>query len=273
MSIDWSTFDGFKRPTKVRSWAGVAKWIERVEKRSGPERDALARLRKSWDEVLADLGGDPSARDWTSFRPLRRDREEDWSDWLAHLVEDSRTGRFAWVLLGKFEPGTRQSDYVESVAHREVSHEGYRADLIIKWTDATYSHVEVKVGDPDLAKTLATAKKMEMRFRHARRRSDSVLLMPWQSEAWNVECKRQPEMRERVHELTWIDVACALRDALRHGKNESTHWRVWAHTFCGAVEQDLLGIRFGVKPDMWAHSLTLGTLGTAATLFALDGES
>lgn len=273
MSRAWSVFDGFRHPvgTPTRSWAGVAEWTSLLEVQLGTEREALSRLRKRWDNLLADLGGDPSAHDWISFRPLRRDREEDWSDWLAQLIQDSKTGRFAWALLGKLERRTWPSDYVEPVVHREVSHEGCRADLVIMWTDATYTHIEVKVGDQALAKTLDTARKMESRFGPARPRSDAVLLLPGQSEAWGQECNRQPEMRKRVNELTWIHVACALRDALRHGEDESIRWRVWAHAFCGAVEQDLLGIRAGVEPEMWGRSLALGTLGTAATLFALEG--
>src|SRR6476646_7374272 len=98
MSVRWSVFEAFRRPAEQRSWSGAAAWTSAIEARVGIHRDALARLRRSWDNSLVDLGGDPSARDWTSFRPLRRDREEDWSDWLAQLIEDSRTGRFALAL-------------------------------------------------------------------------------------------------------------------------------------------------------------------------------
>ena len=164
-----------------------------IEARLGTERDALARLRQLRDDSLADLGGDPSARDWTSFRPLRRDPEEDWSDWLAQLIEDSTTGGFALALLGKIEHRSTHVDYIPEAVHREVSHEGYRADVVIEWRDASYTHIEVKVGDPGLAKTFETAKKMEMRFGSDRaRRSDVVLLLPEQHWAWNAACSEQP---------------------------------------------------------------------------------
>ena len=123
--MDWSAFDGFTRPVEQRSWSGVAAWTSAIEAQLGTHRDALARLRRSWDDSLVDLGGDPSARDWTSFRTLRREREEDWSDWLAQLIEDSKSGRFASFLLGTIEHRSAPSDYLVEEVHREVPYELY----------------------------------------------------------------------------------------------------------------------------------------------------
>lgn len=116
-SIDWSAFDGFTRPVEQRSWAGVIAWTSAFEKQLGVERSALAQKRHSSDELLFDLDHDPSARDWTWFLPLRRDREEDWSDWLAQLIEDPIAGLFAWALLREVE--RRQGvSYLGPVVHR-----------------------------------------------------------------------------------------------------------------------------------------------------------
>lgn len=272
MSIDWSAFDGFNRPTEQRSWDGVIDWTAAIEAQLGADRAALAQQRDASDQLLRDLDGDPSARDWTAFLLLRRDREEDWSDWLAQLIEDSTTGQFAWTLLGAVEH-RRVDSYIKPAVHREVPYEGHRADLVIEWADASYTHIEVKVGDMNLAKTLGTAERMEKRFGSDRtRRSDVVLLLPSQCEAWALECVRQPTLPGRVHLLTWIDVARALRRALPQSGGESIHWRVWAHAFCGAVEQDLLGMRAGREPGQWARSLTFMGLSTAALMFNAGGD-
>lgn len=247
-------------------------WTSAIEKQLGPHRDALARLRQAWDDSLVDLGRDPSARDWTSFRALRREREEDWSDWLAQLIEDSETGRFASFLLGVIEHRSAPSDYLAAEVHREIPYEGRRADLVIEWRDDSYTHVEVKVGDPDLAKTLTTAQKMAKRFGSDRRRSDVVLLLPEQRGAWDAECRSQPEMGERVKVRDWNDVARALRRVLPESAKESIHWRVWAHAFCGAIEQVLLHMRSGPDPEKWARSLTFHGLDTAAKLFKPNGD-
>jgi hypothetical protein len=272
MPKDWSTFDGFRRPLEQRSWAGVVAWTSMIEAQLGADRSALAEQRDSSDQLLHDLDGDPSARDWTLFLPLRREREEDWSDWLAQLIADSTTGLFAWALLGAIEV-QRIDSYIGPVVHREVLCEGYRADLVIEWIDASYTHIEVKVGDQDLGKTFGTAQNTAKRFGRDRTcRSDAVLLLPSQRDAWDLECNRQPELGERVSRLTWLDVARALRSALPHGAGESIHWRVWAHVFCGAVEQDLLGMRSGRKAREWARSLTFQGLDTAAKLFTPNGD-
>ena len=153
----------------------------------------------------------PTSRDWTSFLLLRRGREEDWSDWLAQLLEDSSTGRFAYALLGATE-AKPVSSYVGPFVHREVLCEGFRADLVIEWADASYTHIEVKVGDPNLGKTQPTAEKIALRFaHHLRCRSDHVLLLPTQLDAWSGQ---PPVSRGGVHPLTWIDVALALRRPL-----------------------------------------------------------
>jgi hypothetical protein len=269
VAVRWAVFDGFTRPVETRSttWAGVSAWTAAIEAQLGTERDALAKQRASWDKILDDLGGDPTSRDWTSFLPLRRGREEDWSDWLAQLLEDSSTGRFAYALLGATE-AEPVSSYVGPFVHREVLFEEYRADLVIEWADASYTHIEVKVGDPNLGKTLATAQAIARRFAHLRCRSDRVLLLPTQFDAWDCQ---PTDIRGWVHPLTWIDVALALRSTLSQSADEPAHWRVWAHTFCGAVEQDLLGMRSGRDADEWARSLSFLRLRLAARLLSRTG--
>lgn len=272
MAGNWSAFDGFKRPLEPRSWSGVIAWTSEIEAQLGADRGALAQQRRSSDQLLQDLEGDPSARDWTLFLPLRRNREEDWSDWLAQLIEDSITGRFAWALLGPTEHRTVGS-YVGPRVHREVVCDGHRADLVIEWTDISYTHIEIKVGDQHLGKTLQTAQTVANRFgAYCTRRSDAVLLLPSQRDAWDVACRDACELGELVSCLTWAAVARALRTALPQSAGESIHWRVWAHVFCGAVEQDLLGMRAGCEAGQWARSLTFQGLETAAKIFAPNGD-
>lgn len=272
MARDWSVFDGFACPVEVRSWDGVREWGAATDSLLQPARERVAVLRARWDGLLADLGGDPSSRDWHKFRPLRLDREEDWSDWLAQLIEDSTTGRFARTLLATDNGRLPQSDYVASDVRREVPHEGYRADLIIHWaTDRSYTHIEVKVGDPHLSKTLETARKMESLNRANRCRSDFILLKPDQTDAWEEECRANRAMGERVRTLSWSHVARALRDALVNAPDEPLFWRAWAYAFCGAIGQQLLDIDAGPTGPDWVRGLNLDQLTRAEALFALNG--
>ncbi|MCC7124346.1 MAG: hypothetical protein IT178_05825 [Acidobacteria bacterium] len=270
---DWSVFDGFLRPAPLsrrRTWDGVVAWQDALERVANVQRAELAKRRLEWDTALAafDLR-DPSGVDRTSFRMLRLEREEDWSDWLAQLFEDSTSGSFARATFGEAEEDPAGVRHVR----REVScREGWRADIIVEWTDASYTHIEVKVGDPHLDKTLATALAIEGRFRGHRRRGDFILILPDQGAGWERACRQCPGLGERARVLTWIDVARALRLTLRRG-HESAAWRVWAHTFCGAIEQTLLGVPACKEPDEWARRLRFGRLALASQLLGTEVSS
>lgn len=267
MAIGWTVFQTFHCPAQTRplTWQPALRLAEGLEASVGVERPSLARARARWDALLEDLGGDPSAKDWTTFRMLRRDREEDWSDWLAQLLEESTGGRFASELLGGLE-GMRRESYATPVVHREAFSEGHRADLVVVWSDKTYTHIEVKVGDEELAKTLKTAETVERRFTGYQRRSDILLLLDKQQPSWRAYCRRDPLSGQRICPVTWLDVARALRMALTERGAESIQWDVWAHAFCGAIEQDLLGFRAERDPMQWARKLSFSRLKIAGDL-------
>lgn len=245
------------------TWADIGSWQETLEAGLKVRRGDLAECRREWDAALRDLGlHDPSAVDRTSFRMLRLDREEDWSNWLAQLIEDSQTGSFAERLFGR----APADSFVIKQVHREVpSHEGWRADIIVEWKDSSYTHVEVKIGDQNLDKTFDTAVAMQKRFHGQRQRGDFILLPPEQCDDWDQKCRLSPDLGKRISALTWIDAARAFRFALREG-GESPAWRVWAHTFCGAIEQKLLRIPADENPAEWVSRLRFSRLTIARQL-------
>lgn len=165
--IGWSVFDGFRHAVEGQSlsWGATDAWKAAIDVQFAPKREVVAALRARWDEELAAFGGDPHSRDWSRFRALRRHREEDWSDWVAQLIEDSETGWFARRLLGAIEGRTSTADYIGPDVQREIAREGFRADVVVLWGDATYTHIEVKVGDENLEKTCETSVKMKDLFR------------------------------------------------------------------------------------------------------------
>ena len=88
----WGFTKAFRRTTVPRfaRWEPIARWLLSARAAAeAAERDVRALVESSAAE-LKSFGGDPSgpdSPDWSRFRPLRLVREEDWSDWLAHLLE------------------------------------------------------------------------------------------------------------------------------------------------------------------------------------------
>lgn len=232
----WSIFDGFQRPPRRRvTWQTLDEFLEAGRVYAAERCWRFPALLAEWDKIMIECDGDPSRADWSHFRPLHVDREEDWSDWLQHFIATSTTGTLGWLLFNRSELPAPEQCIGASVLREDVI-DDRRADLVITWRDATRTHIEVKVGDRAFAKTAETASKLEQKY-PAPRWSHYVLLPDEDVLHW--DAIDHPELPV-INIVTWDDVAVALRRSLRVAK-ESRRWRSWAHGFCGLIEQRLLG--------------------------------
>jgi hypothetical protein len=224
-------------PRPAATWQAVEEWVRlTTESLAEAERELEAEVRR-WTLALDPLG-EVSQLDWRKFRPLRLSREEAWSDWLGHLIEVSTSGRFACELLGS-RGQHPSSAYALPLVEREVrAGQGeYRADLVIQWQSREIAHIEVKVGDQSFEKTFETAELLEKEYGRGRPWHNFILLPAEDADKW----LQVAAGRTSVTMLTWTQAATALRCAL-WSRDESLPWRTWAHSFCGAIEQRLLGI-------------------------------
>lgn len=193
----------------------------------------LLPLIEKWDELTKHIGKDPTHINWNKFRPLRLNREEDWSDWLSFLIENSEYGEFSKDLLGI--QITEKPIEVE----REVTCSSYRADIVINWHNNYYSHIEVKIGDENLIKTYDTSLKLEEELLNSTW-THFILLLSSQLSIWD-DIDHSNFGNIKINSLCWEDVAIALRKALL-GK-ENLNWKVWCYSFIGAIEQKLIGFK------------------------------
>ena len=241
----------------------AASWLASESLAALARRDLLVHLTevdralRQWDRHLEELGGDPVRHDWTTFRPLRLSREEDWSDWLAFLLERSMTGVLGAAVFG----GDPTHHVTPASVRREWALPGdYRADLGIELAASNgWLHVEVKVGDEDFPKTFGECAAFRAAIGGEPVVRDFILLPSTSMSAWT-----EAEAAHRSHAsapaaevvaVTWDRVAVGLRRSLRR-KEESIAWRAWAHTFVGAIEQRLLGVpRLGPTVDARTQSL------------------
>ena len=193
-------------------------------------------LHSKWDKELKPYGGEPSNFNWDNFRPLRLTREEDWSDWLIHLISESQTGYFSSHLF--CIENTTEDDYSRpGYIDREVLYKGRRADIIIKWNNGIYSHIEIKIGDENLIKTYDTVEVMRSYYNIPKNKwYDFIIILESQIENWvNIDNRK----KYSIQYLTWNDVTIILRKSILIS-NEPLSWKVWAYSFLGAIEQKLL---------------------------------
>jgi hypothetical protein len=124
---------------------------------------------------------------------------------------------------------------------REDFHQQYRADIVIHWCKGRSTHIEVKIGDDDLAKTFETAEKVMAKHAATTPRegwTHYILLLRPQCDHW-LDVARDDRSGLAVAAVTWDDVCVAIRRVL--AGSEAMPWNVWAWTYLGATEQKLIG--------------------------------
>lgn len=111
--------------------------------------------------------------------------------------------------------------------------------MVVHFSDGGWAHVEVKIGDRDLAKTPDTTRALQKEVDGECKRT--YLLLPSEDIPYWDEVKKSVDGAESIETRTWLDVAKALRASVLETRAEPLRWRVWAATFLGAVEQQRLG--------------------------------
>ena len=244
-SSDWNVFHNLISSAgqiKQYEWGNTNRiWLKTYNVYLKELEDEYSKMLKLSNRALKAFGGDPSLTDWSNFRPLRLSREEDWADWLMHLIEQSDTGILSSMLFN--DSNREAASFTQpDKTYRELTDHShrYRADMIIKWDDQNFTHIEVKIGDHHLKKTFPTSETFRTQFQATKDNwLNYILLLDEQLYDW--ECALEvsdPEIR--IEAITWTDVAVALRKSLV--SCESVIWKSWAYTFLGAIEQCLLGI-------------------------------
>ena len=242
INYSWDFLKKFQMETvySLQEWELVASLIEKSEQAIKPHIEECHDWELRWEKRLRPLCGDQTTINWSKFRPLRRGREEDWSDWLAWLLETSQTGILSDSLFGdqmKCQPET----FISPTVEREASLEGRRADIVISWKTKRMTHVEVKIWDENFGKTFETSIKLH-KSAPDKIWNDFILIPSQSQEAWNeVAQKYSNDESINVAVILWDDVARGLRRCLWH-ERESVFWRAWAWGFCSVIEKELLGL-------------------------------
>ncbi len=237
----WEVFQNWNINQEKNSWNVFNELQPNYTKVINYKRNEYLKLIEKWDKKLEYLGKDPTHTNWDNFRPLRLSREEDWSDWLAFLIQQSKTGFLSKNIFNIHS--FKQENYIYPLkVLREESDftKSYRADIIIQWKNKKYTHFEIKVGDRNLLKTFKASQNFRKTFKASKNNwTDFILLLPNQVSNWENTLKFNETDNIIIHK-TWKDISIALRKSL--STNETTNWKVWAYSFLGIIEQKLLGL-------------------------------
>lgn len=210
--------------------------------------ELLNTALSKWDQKLEIYGGDPARTDWSLFRLLRLNIENDWSDMLAWLIKNSQHGHFAEALF-KIDRNDSKDFALPTKVDRELSTRSKdgnarRADLLITFgtePSATFHiQMEVKINDPNLEKTRETAEMIASEYKNPQHWYDFLLIRYSNRHLWENVTKKDPQSK-KIRPIYWRDVAIALRKALWIQK-ENHAWNTWALTLCGAIETKILNL-------------------------------
>lgn len=236
---NWQVFDNWQIIKTNYSWLVFDQVHSKYEQVINYKKQEYLKLLEKWNVKLEYLGKDPTNTNWGNFRPLRLSREEDWSDWLAFLIEKSKTGFFSQKVFNI--EGFNQNNYIlPKKVFREVDDysKSYRADIVIQWNNKNFTHFEIKIGDPNLLKVFRASERFQKTFKVSDTNwTNYILILPSQISNWE-NTKKLNETNTVVFYLTWEQISILLRKSLF--TDETITWKVWAYSFIGIIEQKLL---------------------------------
>lgn len=238
------------------SWTAFEPWWDAYNKARAADVselwDIFVESDALWEQHGGPFNADPLStglmQQMRAGDPLNPGVEEDWSDWLAQLLQTD-SGEFHCELFGeKFAAPPRQ---VKREAHHPEPGGVDRYADILSLHESGGISIEVKIGDKNFGKTTDTAALIEDQHY---RDWDHYLLLPENDlnavkDSFDDEIETDGDERATIHSegsanvtlLYWSDVSRALRTVLLDDNSQAPHWSASAYLFCAQIEQERLG--------------------------------
>lgn len=271
-------------------WSDIDPWWQQVSRGRTDDLEKIDELLEAldarWAASRCVFDTDPLAADWDGSGPqsgpLRTNQEENWSQWLAHLL-DTAPEQFYALLLDE-SPSDAPTRVRCEVGYGSDSEHDRRADIIVEFPDHGVS-IEVKIDDEGYSKTAETAALIENRApslawshflllpRYKRERLASIMGDQYTEDDEEQLVLRASALdRGAVDVLFWEDVSFGLRRTLLSDEPGSPHWQASAYLFITHIEQQLC--RFYSQPTIQKRIQESVTLGVSdlAQLQSVDPE-
>jgi hypothetical protein len=214
-------------------------------------RKEFEKANRVWEKGDSVFDTDPLSGGWVSSSgPLRTNREENWSQWLSHLLRSSDD--FADELFGD-DFDSRLEQVRREVQFQDEDLHSRRVDILLEFRGHGIS-IEVKKGDENYGKTTQTAELVEKK--DARRREWShFLLLPKHKKrrlkkSFGDSLEDNSGKRPKIHSdnypdvevMYWRDITRVLRRVLSSSEVETSEiWEASAYTFINLIEQNICG--------------------------------
>ncbi|GAB6880105.1 hypothetical protein JCM17823_23790 [Halorubrum gandharaense] len=236
-------------------WETLDPWWESYDEiRTEVARQLYEELERSderWQHSNSRFDSDPLSADWRRHHPtrgpLRPNQEENWSQWLAHLLRGA-DGILLEELFGERCDESPQA--VEREVYLPAENESDRYADILVFLRTRGLSIEVKKGDEHYKKTTHTASLVEDEFLHEWMHT---LLLPKHKHASLRDsferslCESESgrltihsEDSTDVNVVFWEEVSHAIRAILLNDETVPPHWEASAYLFCTLIEQKLL---------------------------------
>lgn len=227
-------------------------------------RGLFHELDRLWEESRSQINTDPLAVDWQSsvpmHGPLRPNVEENWSQWLGHLLRSS-------TILVQSAFGVDVDSLPHRVHREEIlsnpSGHNRRPDILAQYNGIGV-HIEVKIDDINYRKVAHTARLVEryypdLHWHHLLLipgRNDWILDTTFDEDELAIEDEWltiRIDEHPMVRVSYWEDVGKAIRLLLLENGFSGDHLRSSAFVFCTLIEQKIL--RYILRPSIETTSV------------------
>lgn len=176
----------------------------------------------------------------------------------------SKSGQLGYKLFREIVGSKRQSDFSRPEVEREVVVGNRRADIVLVTGDRVGIHVEVKIWDLQFEKTGETSALVADAF--VPKRGPDVTM--WRNVLLVPEAPKEGKLLDEHHTgvkielMVWAHVASSIRAVLAGADSdaEEISWRVWAWSFVGCIEQQILRFNATILRRAQSPSLALRLL-------------
>lgn len=216
--LSWSFLKSFgaRQIPVAQGWDAIWLMREKARKALAPTERRYHRCQNRWKQRLRAIGGDPSSLVLEKFRPLRLSREEDWSSWLAWLLETSTKGVLARTMFGLHMNCPAASLRLPKVELEPVTlNRERRGDIKLTWKSRQVTNIEVKIWDKQFGKTFETNRKLRAQEPASAWR-DFILIPDTVMVAWNDEASDHVK-EGMVNVILWGAVVRGCGDASGKG--------------------------------------------------------